>query len=59
MIGEEYKKVSVLNEHIPKRQVESDNKPKKKCQLKKRRLSKALGRKYARLNERLEEVNTT
>ena len=28
MIGEEYKKVSVLNEHIPKRQVESDNKPK-------------------------------
>ena len=49
----------MINEHIPKHQVESDKKPKKKCQLKKRRLSKALGRKYARLNERLEEVNTT
>ena len=26
MIGEEYKKVSIINEHIPKHQVESDNK---------------------------------
>ena len=59
MTGEKYKKVSIINEHIPKLQVESDNKPKDSVNLKKRRLSKALGRKYARLNERLEEVNTT
>ena len=28
MTGEECKKVSVIDEHIPKRQAESDNKPK-------------------------------
>ena len=28
MAREEYKKMSIINEHIPKRQVENDNKPK-------------------------------
>ena len=37
MIGEEYKKVSIINEHIPKHQVESDNKPKECVSLKKGR----------------------
>ena len=35
MIGEEYKKVSIINEHIPKHQVESDNKLKECVSLRK------------------------
>ena len=57
MTGEEYKKVSIINEHIPKHQVESDNKL-KECVNVKRRLSKVLGRKCAKLNERQEETKT-
>ena len=48
MVGEEYKKVSIINEHIPKHQVESDNKPKECVSLKKRK-TKTLRRKYAKL----------
>ena len=35
MIGEEYKNVSIINEHIPKCQVKSDNKLKESVNLRK------------------------
>ena len=58
MIGEECKNESMINEHIPKYKVESGNKSKKCVNSRKKKLSKALGRKYARLNERQEETKT-
>ena len=58
MTGEECKNVSMINEHIPKYKAESGNKSKKCVNSRKKKLSKALGRKYARLNERQEETKT-
>ena len=51
MTGEECKKVSKINEHIPKRQAKSDNKAKECVNLRKKKVSKVLGRKCAKLNE--------
>ena len=52
MIGEECKKMSMINEHILKHQTESDNKSKECVDLRKKILSKALGKKCAKLNKR-------
>ena len=58
MTGDECEKVSMINEHIPKHQAKSDNKPKKCVDSRKKKLSEALGRKCARLNEQQKESKT-
>ena len=52
MKREECKNVSIINEHILKCQAESDNKMKECVNLRKKKVSKVLGRKCAKLNER-------
>ena len=58
MIGRECKKVSIINDHIPRRLAKSDNKPKECVKSREGEYLKTLGRKYDRLNERQEETKT-
>ena len=58
MISVVHKKVIMINEHIPKCQAKSDNQTERMCQLKKGKLTKIIGSKHARFNERQEETNS-